>query len=489
MQASHTHGGVAWPNWRALLATPVVAGALLACLTFFFCGLRLSDPDTWWHLKAGQEIWQSGSIPTTDHWSFTVHGNAWTAHEWLAEISIYLAYTWGGLAGLQLWVCCLAATIVAAVYTLCYRYSGSATAASAGGFLAFFFGTIGFSVRPQMLGYSFLALELLILERAWSRSPRSLCLLPPLFAVWVNCHGSYPLGLVLAGVAAVCWHRTGRGPDWKLSGAVIGVSAAALFLNPVGIRLLEYPLNVFTHQRASLGFLAEWQPTTMSDVRGMGVYAVLGALMAAGLTGRFRANAFELIATAIGAIMALQHVRMMFVFGILVAPIVARMSAGWRPVSRPARQTDLSINGLFLAAGVLCTFLAFPGEARRRADVDSRNPVKAVAFLKQSSLPGPLLNDYAWGGYLIWALPERKVFVDGRGDVFDWAGLMAKYRDWSLVQADPAMLLDEYKIGLCLIPAGSPISHALDHLANWRKVHSDDFAVVYAREFPTPPVS
>src|SRR5262249_30648948 len=163
---------------------PVTLGVLLACLTFFFACLRAGDPDSWWHLKAGQEVWQTHSIPTTDHWSFTVNGNPWTPHEWLSELTIYLAYAAGGLQGLQLWMGLPAIAFVVVVDALCYFYCGSVWAAVFGGFLAFFFGTIGFSVRPQVLGYLLLAVELLIIERAWRARPergraKLLWLLPP----------------------------------------------------------------------------------------------------------------------------------------------------------------------------------------------------------------------------------------------------------------------------------------------------------------------
>jgi hypothetical protein len=39
------------------------------------------------------------------------------------------------------------------------------------------------------------------------------------------------------------------------------------------------------------------------------------------------------------------------------------------------------------------------------------------------------LNDYIFGGYLIWAAPEYRAFVDGRADVFECTGL------WKVVNA------------------------------------------------------
>src|ERR1700676_4425877 len=175
--------------WAALLqralARPVVLCGMLVCLTFCFCCLRFNDPDTWLHLKLGQEIWQTHAIPQADHWSFTVAGRPRINHEWMAQLSMYLAYCWGGYQGLLLWLCVLGSALVALVYALCYRYCGSATIAMLGGFLVFFFGTIGFAIRPHMIGYTLLSVELLVMERAWSGRPRVLWCLPPLFVLWV----------------------------------------------------------------------------------------------------------------------------------------------------------------------------------------------------------------------------------------------------------------------------------------------------------------
>src|SRR6185369_1214347 len=58
------------------------------------------DPDLWWHLKAGQQIIDTRSIPHTDDYSFTKHGNEWVAHEWLSEVIMQAIYRVGGLTSL-----------------------------------------------------------------------------------------------------------------------------------------------------------------------------------------------------------------------------------------------------------------------------------------------------------------------------------------------------------------------------------------------------
>jgi hypothetical protein len=41
-------------------------------------------------------------------------------------------------------------------------------------------------------------------------------------------------------------------------------------------------------------------------------------------------------------------------------------------------------------------------------------PAKAVVYLRENLPQGNIFSDYGWGGFLIWQLPQKKVFVDGR---------------------------------------------------------------------------
>jgi hypothetical protein len=107
--------------------------------------------------------------------------------------------------------------------------------------------------------------------------------------------------------------------------------------------------------------------------------------------------------------------------------------------------------------------------------------VAAVDYIRRTGLSGPMLNDYVFGGYLIWALPQEKVFIDGRADVFDWTGIFPEYGRWATLAEDPKALLDKYRIRFCLFPTNSPMLHVLAYLPGWGKVYSDDVAVIYAR--------
>ena len=92
-----------------------------------------------------------------------------------------------------------------------------------------------------------------------------------------------------------------------------------------------------------------------------------------------------------------------------------------------------------------------------------------------------MLNEYVFGDYLIWALPEEKVFIDGNADIFDWTGVLEAYGRWATLQEDPRILLDKYHIRFCLISKDAPMTQVLPYLPGWRKVYADDVSAVFVR--------
>jgi hypothetical protein len=187
----------------------------------------------------------------------------------------------------------------------------------------------------------------------------------------------------------------------------------------------------------------------------------------------------ELALLTLGIWMALNHRRMLFVFGILVAPILSRMLADlWE--NYDAQRDRPVLNACFIGVALLIAVLGFPTRQVLAMDVEQDTPVKAVSFLKSHHVSGRMLNDYVYGGYLIWAAPEYPVFVDGRADVFEWAGVLDDFGRWALLQSDPRLLLDKYGIDFCLLTRDSPMARVLP-LLGWHTIYSDKIAVIFTR--------
>ncbi len=475
---------------QRLLSFPAFLAGGLVVLTLLTVRGRFYDPDTWWHLKVGQVIVETRVLPRTDQFSYTTNNHPWIPHEWLSEVLLYLTYQAGGYRGLWVWMWVVASLVFVLLYRLCILYSGNAKIAFVGGMAGWFFGTMGLGVRPHLLGYLFLVVELLLLHLGRTRNRAWYWGLPPLFAVWVNCHGSYTLGLVVMGIITFCsfvdW-RAGQlvserreRPERIRLAVILTLSVAAVSANPVGLQLLAYPLNVLTKQTEGLASVTEWQPLALTDARGAGLFAMalLVAILLLVRPSILRLDELLLILLGFGG--ALRYMRLSFAAGILIAPVLCRLLAEAWGSDGPEREHPV-LNGLLLLVAAALVAGFFPTARHLEQQVAANNPVGAAEFIRRQGLQGPMLNQYHWGGYLIWALPEKKVFIDGRADIFDWTGVFSEYQAWMMLREPPTKLLDKYGIRFCVLQRGRPITFVLPYLAGWRQVYSDEISVIFVR--------
>jgi hypothetical protein len=473
---------------QVIFSFPVMLAAVLVVLTVLTVRSRFNDPDMWWHLKTGEIIWNTHSIPSTDLFSFTTNNHAWTAHEWLSQVTIYGAWKFGGYTGLMVWLCVFPSLFLIAVYALSSLYSGNAKVALLGAMVAWFFSTVGLGIRPHVIGYLLLTCELLVVHLGRSHSVRWFLLLPLIFAVWVNCHGSFFFGLMALAVFLFCscfeW-RAGSlvAPRWEKSqrtmlALAFVLSVAALFVNPIGLKQVVYPLNVMFSQSTGLASVNEWQPLTFSNARSLGLLAIVGFIILLTLVRRAEIRIEELLLLALGFGMAVRHSRMLFVFGVLVAPVLCRLLSNACDQYESSRDR-MAPNAIMMLIAVGVIVLAFPNASALDLEVKKNNPVKAVEFIRRTGLSGRMLNDYGYGGYLIWALPEHKVFMDGRADVYEWTGVMDEFAAWAMLQTDPKVLLEKYQIGFCLISRTAPMSYVLPYLPGWKLIYSDELSVIF----------
>jgi hypothetical protein len=478
---------------RLIFSFPVFLAVALTALVALSVKDRFGDPDLWWHLRMGQVIWQTHAVPTTEIFSHTAAGHWWIPHEWLAQLSIFWAYDVGGYQGLMLWLMVSASSLLILLYSYCWLYSGNGKVAFLGGLIGWCFATVGLAVRPLVLGHALLVIELLLLHLGRTRDSRWFWGLPLLFALWVNCHGSYSFGLLILLVTAACGFINYRlGPIVSSAWAPAtrktliwagSASVAALFLNPMGWRLLTYPLNVLFQQHVGLSSVNEWQPLPFSDGRAITLVLILAGATVAAASRAIEIRLEELVLVSAAALLAVQHQRMLFLFGIMVAPFVCRVLANTVEGYHPHRDLPVA-NAVSIGIGLLVMAFTFPSPAELDRQARMSSPVAAVEFIRHAHLKGPMLNDYGMGGYLIWALPEEKVFVDGRGDVYDWTGVLEAFQRWALLEEDPQLLLNRYHIGFCILASGSPMSRVIPYLPGWRKAYTDSRASVFVRQSP-----
>lgn len=476
---------------RRAFSFPVLLGVLLVAGSFSLAKDTLLDPDMWWHMAVGQRILATHALPWTDTYSSTVSGAPWIAYEWLGEVAISAAAAMAGLWSAALLLVGLSGLLVLLLYHYATLKCGDSKAAFAA--CAILIPVLGafFTLRPQLFGAIFLVLTLIILERFRRGQDRALWFLPPLFLVWVNTHGSFVFGFLVLGIGwlggqfqfssgGLFSERWTKRQSVQLLLSILA-SALVLLLTPYGTRLAAYPLTMALTQPVNVTTIREWLPLGTEIFVGKYAVALLLLFFLATLVARPRFRLDGLLLAMFGAVAACLHVRFLLLFAIFLVPLFAELFARWIPryradLDRPA------FNAILIALIVVGVAFLFPSRRALDEQVGAEYPRSALQYLTDHPTPGKLLNEYGWGGYLIWAAPGRNlVFVDGRADLYEYGGVLADYM--SIARLDPGamQLLDKYDVRACLIRQNAPLGTALSATHEWERVYQDQLAAVYVR--------
>jgi hypothetical protein len=174
----------------------------------------------------------------------------------------------------------------------------------------------------------------------------------------------------------------------------------------------------------------------------------------------------------------LTYIRFLFLLGIVVAPLVAKM-LDFIPPYRPEIDKPL-LNALFLGVMAACMVRYYPTTPALENSIAQEYPAEMLPFLKSHPPAGPLLNDYLWGGYLGWNDRNLKIFIDSRVDIFEYSGVLQDYLDL-LALKNPQSILDKYQIRYVLSSPSQPLTYALEHDPGWKVVKQDQVSVLLER--------
>jgi len=164
-----------------------------------------------------------------------------------------------------------------------------------------------------------------------------------------------------------------------------------------------------------------------------------------------------------------------------VVPIFATMMARWTPPYQKAKEQYL-LNAAVMVGLIAAMIHYVPSRDYLQKRVDRDYPVAVTAYLDTHNVPGPMLNAYGFGGYLVGA--GRKVFVDGRGDLYERAGVLADVVTLTQMKPGALSVLERYQIASCLLVKDEPLAVVLAALPNWRRVYVDDTAALFVRTDP-----
>jgi len=246
------------------------------------------------------------------------------------------------------------------------------------------------------------------------------------------------------------------------------------------VRQILYPLDMMFRQPVALRQIDEWKPLPLGDARSLVLLSILGAVVLLCVLRKSELQWQERMLVLLAAWLAISHRRMLFPCGILIAPILSRtLSGAWQ--GDRAQQDRPALNAVLLVVSLLTVCWALPDQQTLALQVEQKSPTKAVQFIKTHHLSGKMLNEFSYGGYLIWELPENPVFVDGRSDIFEETGVLSEFGRWATRQSDPQILLDQYGIDFCVLSRGAPMVRVLPLLRSWSAVYIDENSVIFER--------
>ncbi len=477
---------------KRLISFPALLGGLLVAGLFVTLREFTVDGDLWWHIKVGRTILATHHWPSTDVYSFTAHGMPWMAYEWVGEVLLAAVHRAWGLPGLLALNLALGAAVVLGLYGLATLRSHNSKAAFVACGLLLYLAAVSFTLRPQMLGYILLILALIILERFRQGRVGTLWLLPPLFLLWVNTHGSFVIGIFAFGVYAISGlieHRWGGlesrrwTPAQRLRlGIVFLASIIVLVVNPYGTKLVIYPVVMAFSQPVNISVIREWQSMPFNSPPGKLFLALLVGFLLAQVALRPTWHLAEFTLFLFGIVAACLHARLVLIFVPFCAPLLAVVLSCWIPPYEPGKD-KLAINAVLMIAIVVGIARFFPSQTQLQSSVEEQCPVKAVHYLEQHPPPLPMFNDYSYGGYLIYTLDGRnKVFIDGRADIYERAGVLADYGRIGRVEPIALRLLDVYGVQSCLIERNEALGTLLAASPRWQKVYADGQSALFVRK-------
>ena len=481
--------------WKQLVSFPAMLVSILFVSPFFASldvqrgGPVMRDPDIWWHLRNAQILLTTHHFIRQEPFSFTTFHQPWINPEWLAEIPYYLAFRAFAERGIFLLMILAVDLIIAGVLLLCYRRSGNISASWLATWIAVLLAAINIGPRTILFGWLCFLAEMLILE-AYRRGRDRLWLLVPLFAMWVNLHGTWLIGygfLVLylaSGLVEGLWgsiESVRWTPQQRRKLITVSIaSVAALFLNPYGWRLVLYPMDLIFRQRLNVAVVDEWRSINFQDMYGTLVFLIVAGLMLFTLAQRRSWQLSDVLFALLAFYAGLTHVRFLFLAGMVICPMLS-IEFGSHVFSPYDPQKDKRLlNVVIMAAFYFFAIRHIPSSATLHAAESQYFPVAALPDLNSHCVDQRVFNRYEWGGYLIWNARGIPVFLDSRTDIFEYHGVLLDYLK-AISLNDSFAILDRYRIGCVLVNPDSQLVYLLRHSRSWKMQYEDPVAVLMVR--------
>jgi hypothetical protein len=443
-------------------------------IIFFFLFLIKSfslDPDLGWHLVTGQYILLHG-FPKTDPFSYTMPSYPIVPYEWGTDLLLVAVYNLLGLPGLTI---LFAGIAIASLWLLTPTSKKLLTIPLllSGSTLLFVVG-----VRPQVVSWLLFSLLLLTLN-----SKRRLIqfFIPLIFLLWANLHGSFVLGLGVLALYIIS-NVLKRKKSSLLELGIGFASVIATLINPYGIHLWQEMIRIlFWPEKHTL--LLDWFPGIFVPYIPLWIFIALSVFFLIKYRSKY-ALVEKIVFTAILCVGLTAIIDIPY-FILFSTPLLVRGITQYHAEKSAQEKRPFVLRKSFVAIIVISivihSLLLLHEEAY---------PSDAVAYLQKNPPQGQVFTYFNWAGYVIWQLPQKKVFVDG--EMPHWNQPHAQpnesanaFQEYLAVMSGRKSIgttLAKYNIDTVLLPTDS-YAKVIDQLKKnkWKIVYKDRSAVIYQK--------
>jgi hypothetical protein len=512
------------------------------------------DPDLGWHLEVGKQIIEDRAVPELELYNFTLEGQKWVDHEWLMNVITYWIYDNFGYLALNIFfaLIMLFSLIILHYFTQKYILKGKS-----GSFFIFLFILLGviaslphLGVRMQEITILNLLLLIIIIyfyERR--RNWKILLWFLPLFYLWANLHAGFLIGffiiffwllvklfeIIISNfnfnnsffrkiVNSINLNHRISFKHFKIFTLFFILSVLVTFLTPYKTKLFKF-LGDYTNTYY-LKQINEWLPFYYLPIQYWQLLYVAFVVVALLLiiffifykNKKYKINLWNFFVSLLFVILALKSKRHFPLLFIISFPFVIQTYSNFfspsdKLIDLKKWSKPLLIIRSYLIIGLIIVSVGLLIDTKFTKDpfkfFSSNYPRDAVTFLKnRPEFDSKLLSPYGWGGYLIWALPEKKLFIDGRLSQFPFAGhtLLEEYKEF-YKEGKAKEKLNQYDINLVLLKAKNKYyklnwfekyflllnedkintyeNHLKNYLENspkWSEVYIDEVSKIYVKK-------
>lgn len=503
-------------NWQSLgraIGEICAAACTLVIAAYYSIHTRAAvvDPDIWWHIRVGDWIAANKEVPRTGIFSQHIE-RGWVAYSWGFDLLVSGIHALWGLPGIVGLLICFQ-VLISLIFLLAMRRVAGAgwwpLVIASAAIYAFYLNPL----RPGLFTLLFFTVELLIIFEAERRNnDRMLFWMAPLFMLWANTHLQFVYGVMVLVLYAACrvYGADPRRESATTMAAIVASSVIGSCIGPNG----PLPYKVAFEYATQLGHYQVIQELGPLSFRRPEHFVQLLLLMAAcfavgrrwtdaerpafapGASARQAIDPFRTLLLVMTAVVSFRAMRDSWFVSMASAFVVAEASRGFgaghqriddNQSTMDDRQWTIRPSVQYALAAMIALMASFEmakryGLSTRElaAIVDRIYPLQATEYVKTAGLKGPMYNDFNWGGFLMYRLPEIPVSMDPRADLYGpelFARSLATANAAPSWQADP----DLARANLVLIPHRYPLAAALSADPRFRVVYRDHVGVVFVR--------